>query len=563
MSKSRRMHFVIGLALLLFGTASPAQPPALINYQGRLVDGTNLVNGTVQLELSLYDAASAGTLLYTDFNSSVSVIDGLYRTYIGDDTTFGNLAAALQSPEAWLEVVVNGTPLTPRERLVSVPYAMTAGSIGAGGVGFEQLAQPYQAGLVEVDETYGIGPLLEIDDNSFAAIDIPISFTPAFSAVPVLVHQLSILERDLISITYDTIASNSPTGAVIRFEIPESVIVSAITHIDEGQTAAIVQGHPAVAGTGDSNARVLYNRSLDAYGRAFGSPTTVATGALNNVSMAIISGHPALVFLETGGTSPGIYYARAADDTGTSWPTPQLVVPTSSILPFFHPITLADVNGRPGITYTTSEVGSNVVWHVFANDAVGTTWGTPVFVDSGTGIVPARLLMAGGLPSIVFARGGGLHLRRAQDLYGEFWGGSVLVDDDAFGVFNVAVIDGNPAVVLLDGSNTEVRYRRADNAIGSLWSGTPLTAFGGSALGLALTGSGGAAHILTGNGEYMRSADAQGNDWTYAPERYVGASGARPVLLDVAGQPALILDDRYIRSGQVPPSVLNWMALQP
>ena len=98
-----------------------AHPPALINYQGRLVDGTNLVNGTVQLELNLYDAASGGTLLYTDFHPTVQVIDGLYDVQLGANPTFGNLATALDASQVWLELEVDSVVLSPRERLVSVP----------------------------------------------------------------------------------------------------------------------------------------------------------------------------------------------------------------------------------------------------------------------------------------------------------------------------------------------------------------------------------------------------------------------------------------------------------
>ncbi len=99
-----------------------AQSPALIHYQGRLVDGTNLVSGTAGLTLRLYDASAAGTLLYADSNA-VTVVDGLYATYIGDGTISGNLDTALTYAQVWLEAEVNGATLTPRERLVSVPYA--------------------------------------------------------------------------------------------------------------------------------------------------------------------------------------------------------------------------------------------------------------------------------------------------------------------------------------------------------------------------------------------------------------------------------------------------------
>ena len=101
-----------------------AQPPALINYQGRLVDGTNLVNKNVSLELTLYDAPSGGVLLYADKDpEGVNVIDGLYHVFLGDHTAIGDLDQALTNTEVWLEVVVEGLPLVPRERLASVAYA--------------------------------------------------------------------------------------------------------------------------------------------------------------------------------------------------------------------------------------------------------------------------------------------------------------------------------------------------------------------------------------------------------------------------------------------------------
>jgi hypothetical protein len=51
------------------------------------------------------------------------IVDGFYDVEIGDSGVFGDLDDALANPEIWLEVVVDGTPLSPRERLTSVPYA--------------------------------------------------------------------------------------------------------------------------------------------------------------------------------------------------------------------------------------------------------------------------------------------------------------------------------------------------------------------------------------------------------------------------------------------------------
>lgn len=114
--------------MFCISVAASAQVPSMINYQGRLVDDTNLVSGNVELELNLYDAATDGNLLYSDSNT-VTVVDGLYSTYIGDNTVFGTLDDALTNTMVYLEPVVNGTALSPRERFVSVPYAAVAETV--------------------------------------------------------------------------------------------------------------------------------------------------------------------------------------------------------------------------------------------------------------------------------------------------------------------------------------------------------------------------------------------------------------------------------------------------
>ena len=104
-----------------------AQVPALIHYQGRLVDGTNLYSGPARVSFSLFPVSSGGSAVMVS-TSQVTVVDGLYATAIGQHVVFGNLNEALQQPEVWLQVTVNGTVLTPRERLLAVPYAaMTHG----------------------------------------------------------------------------------------------------------------------------------------------------------------------------------------------------------------------------------------------------------------------------------------------------------------------------------------------------------------------------------------------------------------------------------------------------
>jgi hypothetical protein len=128
--RHRGWRYIVIAGSLLTGESAMAQSvPTLLNFQGRLADGTNLVNGPVGLELSLFTAATGGTLLYTDSNQ-VTVVDGLYSTTIGDATTFGDLRLALERTSVFVSVRVNGVDLTPRERLVSAAYSIVPGSRG-------------------------------------------------------------------------------------------------------------------------------------------------------------------------------------------------------------------------------------------------------------------------------------------------------------------------------------------------------------------------------------------------------------------------------------------------
>jgi hypothetical protein len=130
--RSLPVRFTLFVSLILQAAAF-GQVPGRINYQGRLLDGTNLVNGTVGLSLRLFDAPALGTLLYEDSNA-VTVADGFYATFLGDDSTFGNLDAALAATNLHIEVMVNGAALAPRERVASVAYALVAGGVEPGGI---------------------------------------------------------------------------------------------------------------------------------------------------------------------------------------------------------------------------------------------------------------------------------------------------------------------------------------------------------------------------------------------------------------------------------------------
>lgn len=121
----------IMLATLIAWMISEAQVPRRITYQGRLLNGTNLVNGSVALAFRLYTTPAGGTALYGQ-TGAVSVVDGLYATELGDASPA--FLAAFTNEPLYLEAQVDGVTLTPREVVRSVAYALRAAGVSTGAI---------------------------------------------------------------------------------------------------------------------------------------------------------------------------------------------------------------------------------------------------------------------------------------------------------------------------------------------------------------------------------------------------------------------------------------------
>lgn len=151
-------------AMLALGVAqASADIPERINYQGRLVDGTVLVNDTVEIIFRLWDhpSAGAGSVLYAE-TQQVVVVDGLYSVHIGaSNQVEGAFANCFTNDEVYLELKVDGTTFYPRERLVAVPFAVQAHAVSAGGVTADMLADG--TALCEILDDDGTNSLLDAD----------------------------------------------------------------------------------------------------------------------------------------------------------------------------------------------------------------------------------------------------------------------------------------------------------------------------------------------------------------------------------------------------------------
>lgn len=126
-----RMGLARALCGALVGTAvvAHAAGPQSMHYQGRLLLGGELVSSNgVGLVLGVYDAPSGGTLLYRE-SDSVTLVDGLFATELGDNRDGGTqadlpTALATAGSNAWLGVTVGGKALLPRERILAAPFVL-------------------------------------------------------------------------------------------------------------------------------------------------------------------------------------------------------------------------------------------------------------------------------------------------------------------------------------------------------------------------------------------------------------------------------------------------------
>ena len=109
--------------------STPVTPNRQISFQGRLENagGTPITSAT-NFVFKLFDAASAGTQLYSSGTCSVTPdSDGVFNTQIG--STCGSAITSdvfTQNANVYLEVTVGAETLTPRQQIATVAYALNS-----------------------------------------------------------------------------------------------------------------------------------------------------------------------------------------------------------------------------------------------------------------------------------------------------------------------------------------------------------------------------------------------------------------------------------------------------
>lgn len=135
------MHCVRTLVwgVVVAGLALPsslfAAPPALIPYVGHLTtDGGAPFDGAANFVVTLHaDANTSDVLWGPEAHNAIAVEAGIASFVLGSLQTFS--PGLFASGALWLEVTVDGTTLSPRQQLLSVPFALqSADAERLGGV---------------------------------------------------------------------------------------------------------------------------------------------------------------------------------------------------------------------------------------------------------------------------------------------------------------------------------------------------------------------------------------------------------------------------------------------
>ena len=146
--------FTLLLAALAFATVAQ---PQKINYQAIALgsNGKPLKNAAVSLRLSILDSAANGTVLYTETQPATTDGGGQFSVYLGTGTptagTFASIPWA-NGNDKFLKVEMDAQGGTNYQvmgtsQLVSVPYAMAAGSLREGALLYGNGGQTYQLNI--------------------------------------------------------------------------------------------------------------------------------------------------------------------------------------------------------------------------------------------------------------------------------------------------------------------------------------------------------------------------------------------------------------------------------
>ena len=145
--------------------------PHEINYQGWLgtADDTTGVTGTFTMVFKIYDAKTGGNNLWSETHE-VQVSHGVFNVILGSSNPIP--AEIFTGAPLWLEISVAGEVLSPRQKLVSVGYAIHAESAQSADVAGHAIHAD-TAGYVEYVDSAGVAVNAWRWNNNIWGVEYP------------------------------------------------------------------------------------------------------------------------------------------------------------------------------------------------------------------------------------------------------------------------------------------------------------------------------------------------------------------------------------------------------
>lgn len=125
----RHVPTIVVLLIICLATATPAQPPRILDYQGVLTDagGAAVGDGMYSVTFKLYEVDEGGTEIWTE-TQAVEVNKGIFNVVLGSVTPLG----IPFDGQYWLGISVEAEPeLSPRVPLTASAYSIN--SLGVSG----------------------------------------------------------------------------------------------------------------------------------------------------------------------------------------------------------------------------------------------------------------------------------------------------------------------------------------------------------------------------------------------------------------------------------------------
>ncbi len=195
---------------------------------------------------------------------------------------------------------------------------------------------------------------------------------------------------------------------------------------------------PLILHVDNDNYKIKMEQGLDNSGYNFTLPQEISDNYNNAFAFKTVNGIPAIVYVDNSNGNNAIYYMTATSAAATSWNTPIAIYNYLGI--DIANISLAAINGKPAIAFAELEnFFSNVikVKYILASNASGTIWGSTKTIGDGYINSENSLQILEGKPAIVYFNNidSTLNVVQANDASGTTWGSPTILatnSDDTY-----------------------------------------------------------------------------------------------------------------------------------